>query len=244
MKNARNSLTTGPRRPKQNAVLVDSRPAIEEELAQLLRIKGIVEFPVETQSNTTTRIESRRCIVEEKRPLFWPPQRLALMSVEANHERGNKIEFPVENRQRPKCFDARDHALKPERAKHFTEHRHVFDIEAEGAMTQSVTNVQEITCSRAEIENALTASPIQLELLHPAQIDRHPSIQIEIFSPAPAWIVDRVAIVNRLELHRIDVPDDFFDIEVEKQASGQKHPTEMPSHARNETGVRQFFELV
>ena len=111
-------------------------------------------------------------------------------------------------------------------------------------MTQSVTNVQEITCSRAEIENALTAPPIQLELLHPAQIDRHPVVQIEILPPAAARIIDRIAIVNRLELHRIDVRDDFLDIEVKNEASGQEHPTEMPSHARNEARVCQFFKLV
>jgi len=225
-------------------VLVDFGAAVEEELAQLLGVKRIIALPVKSQSNSAARIEPRRRIVEEKRPLFRSPKCVAFVPVEANHERCNEVELPVKSRQWLKCIDARDHALESERVKHFTEHRNVFDIEPESAMTQLTTNVKEVASSRSKIENAFASPPIELQFLHPAQIDCHPGIQIEILSPASARIIDCIAIVNRLELHGIYVRDDFIDIEVENEPSGQKDTTEVTSHARHEPRVCQFFELV
>lgn len=225
-------------------MLVNPGAAIEEELAQLLGIKGIVALPVEPQSDPTTGIESRLEIVEEKRPLPWPPERLTLVSVETNHERGDEIELPVESRERLERLHARDHALQPERTKHFAEHRDVIDIKPEGAMAQPMTDVKEVTCTGPEIENALTSAPIEFELLHPSEIDSDPPIQIEIFSPASARILDGVAIVNRLELDRVYAPDDLLDIEAKNKAPGQNHAPEVPFHAGQETRICEFSKLV
>lgn len=238
------SLTTVPKWPEQDTVLVNPGAAIKEESAQLLGIKGVVTFPVESQSDPAAGIESRLKIVEKKRPLFGPPERPTLVPVEANHERGDEIELPVESWERLERLHPRDHALQFQRAKHFAEHRHIFDIEPEGAMPQLMTDIKEITGSGPEIENTLTPPPIELELLHPAEIDCHPVIQIEIFSPASARIIDGIAIMNRLELDGVYALDDFLDIETKNKAPGQNHAAEMPFHARHEARVCEFFELV
>ena len=238
------SLTTVLKWPEQDPVLVNPGAAIKEESAQLLGVKGSVILPVESQPDPAAGIEARLKIVEEKRPLLWPPERLTLVPVEANHERSDEIKLPVESRERLECLHARDHALQPEHAKHFAEHRDVIEIKPEGAMAKPMTDVEEVAGSRPEIENALPSAPVEFELLHPTEIDVHPPIQLEIFSPASARILNGVAIVDRLELDRVDLPDDLLDIESKNKAPGQNHAPKVPSHAGHETRICEFAELV
>src|SRR2546421_4689839 len=138
------SLTRFPRRPENDPMLVNLAAAIDEEPAQFLGVKGVVPLAVESQADPAAGIKSRLEIIKEKRPLPGPPKRLTLVSVEANHKRSDEIELPSESRKRLERLHSRDHPLQPEGAKHFAEHRHVIDIEAEGAMAQPMTDIQKV----------------------------------------------------------------------------------------------------
>ena len=111
-------------------------------------------------------------------------------------------------------------------------------------MAEPLTDMEEIAGPGADIENALAPAPIELEFLHPSEIDSHPPIEVQILSPTAARIIDGVAIVDRLEAHRVDARDDLFDIEPKNKAPGQDHSAEVALHAAEEVRISELSELV
>jgi len=104
--------------------------------------------------------------------------------------------------------------------------------------------VQEIAGAGAKIEHTFAPAPIELEGLDAPEVDSDPPIQLKIFAPAAARIIDRVTIVDRLELNRVDARDDLFGIEAKHEPASQGDATEMPAGATKEARVADFSELV
>ncbi len=77
------------------------------------------------------------------------------MIVEANHERGNDIEFLTEVWERTKRLDLLNDAADTEQARDLPEHWQAIHVEANSGMTEELRDVEEVSCAAAQIENAL-----------------------------------------------------------------------------------------
>ena len=64
-----------------------------KELAQMLAVTLAVRLLIEAEANAATGRELRSQIVEKKVPLRSLPETRALVTVEANHERSDEIEW-------------------------------------------------------------------------------------------------------------------------------------------------------
>ena len=71
-----------------------------------------------------------RQIAEKKFPLRDAPKSGHLVIVEANHERGNDIEFLTEVWERTKRLDLLNDAADTEQTRDFPEHRQTIHVEA------------------------------------------------------------------------------------------------------------------
>jgi len=149
-----------------------------------------------------------REIIEKKIPLRHAPKSRHLVVVEANHERGNDIEFLTEVWERTKRFDSLNNAADIEQTRDFPEHWQAIHIEPNSGMTEELRDVEEVSCSAAQIENALGTRHVEFKLPNPPDVNSDPTIQIEIFRPVRAGICYDVSPANLLEASRIDCFDD------------------------------------
>src|SRR5215470_4187997 len=74
-------------------------------------------------------------------------------------------------------------------------------------MTEQLSDVEEISCAAAKIENALGARQIEFDLTNPTNVDSDPTVEIEILRPVCAGICDGVAFPDVRETNRIDCFD-------------------------------------
>ena len=137
------------------------------------------------------------------------------MIVEANHERGDDIEFLTEVWERTKRFDSPNDAADTEQACDFPEHCQAIHVEANSGMTEELRDVQKISCAAAQIENALGTRHVEFKLASPPDVDSDPTIEIEIFRPVRARICHGVSPANLLEASRIDCLDDPLCLQLE-----------------------------
>jgi hypothetical protein len=77
------------------------------------------------------------------------------MIVEANHERGDDIEFLTEVWEPTQCLDLLNDAANTEQARDFPEHWQAIHVETNSGMAEELRNVEKISCAAAQIENAL-----------------------------------------------------------------------------------------
>src|SRR4030095_12956995 len=96
-----------------------------------------------------------REIIEKKSPLRHAPKSGHLVVVEANHERGNDIEFLTEVWERTKRLDSLNHAADTQHACGCSEQWQWIHVEAASRMTEQLRDVEKVSCATAEIENPL-----------------------------------------------------------------------------------------
>jgi hypothetical protein len=130
------------------------------------------------------------------------------MIVEANHERGNHIEFLTEVWERMKRLDLLNDAVDTEQASDFPKHWQAIHVEANSGMTEELRDVEKVPCAAAQIENALGTRHVEFKLANPPDVNSDPTIEIEIFRPVRAGICNGVSPVNLLEASRIERLDD------------------------------------
>ena len=160
------------------------------------------------------------------------------MVIEANHKRGNEIEFLSEIGQRPKSFNSLNYAANAEQIRNFAEHWQTIHIKAQSGMTQQLGDVQEISCAAAKIENSPGARQIQFDLANSPDVDSDPTIQIEIFRPVCARICYRVTFANLCEPNWIDRFND--PVLVQRKPTGSEKPERMFSSAGQALAVDEF----
>src|SRR5512132_1264631 len=130
------------------------------------------------------------------------------MIVEANHERGDDIEFLTEVWERTKRLDSLNDAADTEEARDFPEHWQTIHVETNSGMTEELRDVKKVSCAAAQIENALGTRQVEFKLANPPDVNSDPPIEIEIFRPVRAGICYDVSLANLPEASRIDCLDD------------------------------------
>jgi hypothetical protein len=133
--------------------------------------------------------------------------------VEANHERGDEIEFLAEVGQRTESVNSLDYAMDTQESRNFAEHGQAVHIKTKSGMTEELRSVEEISSAAAEIENPLRPRQIEFKLPNPADVDFDPTVQIQVFWPVRAGICDGVSLTNLLETSWIYCFDDSFCIQ-------------------------------
>ena len=164
------------------------------------------------------------------------------MVVEANHERGDEIEFLSEVGQRPKGLNLLDYAANAEQMRNLPEHGETVHIKAESGMTQQLGYIQEIARAAAKVEDALWPRQIELGLANSANVDSDPTIEIEILRPVCAGIGYCVTLANLPEPNRIDRFDNPLFIQREP-ASAEK-PERMFPRANQALAIYKFPYLM
>src|SRR5438309_12123422 len=97
-----------------------------------------------------------RQIVEKKFPLRHAPDIGLFMTIEADQERSDEIEFSQVG-QRLERFNLPDHTTHAEQAGKVSKHGKLIQIEPEPFVAEQLSDVKEISCTAAKIENALRA---------------------------------------------------------------------------------------
>src|SRR5512132_4742325 len=103
------------------------------------------------------------------------------MIVEANHERGNDIEFLTEVWERMKRLNSLNDTANTEEACDFPEHWQAIHVEANSGMTEELRDVEKVSCAAAQIENALGTRQVEIKLANPTDVNSDPTIESEIF---------------------------------------------------------------
>src|SRR4030095_13605975 len=143
-------------------------------------------------------------VIEKKIPLGHSPKIGPSVAVEANHKGGNEIEFSSYVGEGTKSFDSLDYATNAKERCDFCKHRYAVQIETKSGIPEQLGDVEKISCAAAEIENALSARQIELDVTNPANVYGYPAVEIEILPPVLGGIVDRVPLANLLESDRIE----------------------------------------
>ena len=156
-----------------------------------------------------------RQIIQKKFPLRNAPKSGHLVIVEANHERGNDIEFLTEVWERTKRPDLLNDTADTEEACDFPEHWQAIHVEANSGMTEQLRDVEKVSCAAAQIENALWTRHVEFKLANPPNVNSDPTIEIEIFRPVRAGIRYDVPLANLLEASGIDCLDDPLRLQLE-----------------------------
>jgi hypothetical protein len=137
------------------------------------------------------------------------------MIVEANHERGNDIEFLTEVWERMKRLDLLNDAADTQEARDFPEHWQAIHVEANSGMTEELRDVEKVSRAAAQIENALGTRYVEFKLANPPDVNSDPTVKIEIFRPVRAGICYGVSLANLLEASRIECLDDPLCLQLE-----------------------------
>src|SRR6266576_4632253 len=156
-----------------------------------------------------------REIIEKKVPLRHAPKPGHLVVVEANHERGNDIEFFTELWERTKRLDLLNDTADTKQTRDFPEHWQAIHVEANSGMTEELRDVEKVSCAAAQIENALGTRQVEFKLANPPDVNSDPAIEIKIFRPVRARICYDVPPANLLEASRIDCLNDPLCLQLE-----------------------------
>jgi len=181
-------------------------------------------------------------VVEEEFPLWHLPETRHLVIVKANHEGSDEIEFLSKVGERTESLDSLDYAVNTQESRNFPEHRQAIDIKAKSGMTEQLRNVEEVSCSAAEVQNPLRSRQIEFERANPADVNSDPTLKIEIFRPVRAGICDSISLTNLIETSWIDCFDHPFCIKREAISSQQSE--RMLSRAGQAPAIYQFSNFV
>ena len=184
-------------------------------------------------------------VVEKEFPFRHTPKIRLFVIVKTNHESGDEVEFFSQIGQWDERLHAPDHASHPQHPRAFAEHGKIVEIKADDFVSEQLRDVGEVPGAAAEIENAFFArDKIEFDVADAANVDVDPTGKIEIFRPIFARIVDRVAVMNLLELLAIDRVDDCVRFELDGNAPSEDETTEMASGAAEGTAAGQFRYFV
>src|SRR6266705_2658045 len=111
-----------------------------------------------------------REIIEKKMPLRDAPKSGHLVVVEANHERGNDIEFFTELWERTKRLDLLNDTADTKQTRDFPEHWQAIHVEANSGMTEELRDVEKVSCAAAQIENPLGTCHVEYKLANPPDV--------------------------------------------------------------------------
>ena len=170
-----------------------------------------------------------RQIVEKEVPLWDLPKTRHFVIVEANHERGDQIEFLAHVGEGTETFDSLDDAANAEQPRDVAKHCHSIHIETKSGMTEQLRDVEKISGAAAQIEDALRARKIEFELANSADVNFDPPVEIEIFWPVRAGVCYSISLANRLKPSWIDCFDNPFCIQ--RKAVRAQEPERMLSRA-------------
>src|ERR1044071_6139658 len=116
-----------------------------------------------------------RQIIKKEFPFPDPPKPRHFVFVEANHEGGNEIEFFAEIRKRTEGVDSLNDTANTKQTGDFTKHWQAIHIEANSGMTEQLRDVEEISCTAAQIENLPGTRHIELKLANPLDVSADPT---------------------------------------------------------------------
>ena len=220
-------------------MVFDLPAATFEKLLQLGRVTGSVVFAVQLQPDATARREMLCQIIEKEFPFGDSPQAWLLVIVKANHECGNEVEFFAEIGQGNEWLNAPGHTRHAEQSCDVAEHRHLIDVEADGVVAEQPRDVGEVAGAAAEIENAFWRGSIEIDSTHPANVDADPTVEIEIFGPILAGIIDRVSPSNLVELVAIDGLN--YALGLEWKSRRMQGSAQMTPRAGEALAGKEFF---
>src|SRR5215471_12011033 len=180
-----------------------------------------------------------RQIVEKEFPLRHTPKSGHFVIVEANHERGNEIEFLSKIRERTKRLDSLNYAADTEQARDFPEHRKTIHIQANSGMTEQLRDVKKVSCAATEIQNLLRSAQIKSNLANTSDVNSNPAVKIEIFWPVRSGICYSISLANSLETDWINSLDDALCLQ--REALRSQQPERMFSRAGKAAAVDQFL---
>ena len=143
-----------------------------------MRVEGSVVFLIEFEPDPAAGREMLGQVVEKEVPLWNLPKVRHFVIVEANHKSGDEVEFLSKIGQRPKCFDMLDYTTNTEQARNLPEHGQTVHIKTESRMTEQLSDVEEIPCAAAKVEDPLGTRQIEFDLANPANIDSDPTVEI------------------------------------------------------------------
>jgi len=96
-------------------------------------------------------------------------------------------------------------------------------------VAEQLSDVKEIPCTAAKIENAFRPRQVELDLADPADVNINPSFEIEKFGPVQAGTFDTVTLANLPETLSIDRFDD--SLRFQRKAVRPKESERVPSCA-------------
>lgn len=224
---------------KDDLLLVDFGAAFFKEFFQLRRVKGLIVFLIKFQPDATSRLEILRQIIEEEFPLGNFPESRHLMIIEANHERGNDIEFFTKVRQRTERVDSLDHAVNTEQAGDFPKHRQAIHVQADSGVAEELRDVKKVSCAAAQIENLFGTRHVEFKLANPFDVHSDPTIKIEIFRPVRTGICYRIPFADLLEPIGVDGFDNLPCLQREPVRA--QNPKRVFPRARQASAVDQFL---
>ena len=210
---------------------------------ELRRVVRVVVFAVQLQTNLSIWRQMLRQVVEEEFPLGDLPELVALVAVKTDHVGRDYIEFRTKIRQGLKCLDPPDFALHSKELNHFREARLFIEIQSKNVVAEVLANVEKISGTTSDIENAFAPTEVKTQVPHPLQIDFHPHFQVEVFGPGIARVLHGVPLINLLELPGVDRFHDPGGVESERCPSknGLFHVT---SSTRVGVAREDFLEFV
>src|SRR5262249_49690009 len=112
-----------------------------------------IVLTIEAETHTTAWLHMFGEVIEEKFPFVHTPKARCLVAIEANHESGDEIELPAEMREPNERTHPPNDALDSEQANHFTEHRHLVDIQPQNVVPEIFGDKKEIARATTKIEN-------------------------------------------------------------------------------------------
>jgi len=177
-------------------------------------------------------------IVEKKFPLRHAPYTDLFMTIEADQERSDQVEFAQVGKG-IESFDLPNHAAHAKQGRKVAKHGQPVQIEPESLVPEQLSDVKEISCTAAEIENSLWARHIKPDLANPTNVNVYPSFQIKKFGPVRAGTFNTVALANLVETLGIDRFD--YSLRLQTKAVRPKKSERVPSYADQAFAI---YELV
>ena len=169
-----------------------------------------------------------RQIVEKKFPLRHAPDIGLFMMIEADQERSDQIEFPQVG-QGLESFDLPDYAAHTKQRSKIAKHGQPIQIKSQSLVPEQLSDVKEIPCTAAKIENSLRTCQIESDLANPANVNVDPSFETKKFGPVQAGTFNIVAPPNLLETLGIDRFD--YSLRLQMKTVRPKKSERVPSCA-------------
>ncbi len=124
-------------------------------------------------------------------------------------------------------FDFPDHSTHAEQARKVPKHGELIQIEPEPFVSEQLSDVQEIPCTAAEIENSLRTHQIDFDFANPANVDANPPFEIQKFGPVLGGTFNGVTLPDLLETLGIDRFD--YSLRLQTKTVWQKKTERVPS---------------